>query len=206
MTDSTATALLDAAEAEFAARGIEEGSLRAIMRAAGSDPGSVHYHFKSREALAEQVLDRILTPLNNRRLDLLAEKSMATPGLIPLTALLDALVRPDIEASVDLDERGQGRARLIGAIYIRPAMFVKSLVESRFGPVAQQFMPHLTLAVPHVPADTMAWRIRWVVFGMVGALLSDDEATPDDKEGLIRQIVATAGGALAAPIPKEAAS
>ena len=59
------------AEAEFASAGFQHGSLRKIMREAGVDPGAVHYHFGGREALAAAVLDRILAPLNARRLELL---------------------------------------------------------------------------------------------------------------------------------------
>ncbi|HDH03558.1 MAG TPA: TetR/AcrR family transcriptional regulator, partial [Actinobacteria bacterium] len=147
----TVVALIDAAEAEFAIHGIEGSSLRAIMRAADTDTASIHYHFGNRERLARQVLDRILTPLNIRRVALLDNAVQETIGPIPLAAIIEALARPDIEASLALDERGEGRARPIGAIYVRPSNFVKSLVEERFRPVADKFMPHLILAVPDVP-------------------------------------------------------
>ncbi len=196
----TVVALIDAAEAEFAIHGIEGSSLRAIMRAADTDTASIHYHFGNRERLARQVLDRILTPLNIRRVALLDNAVQETIGPIPLAAIIEALARPDIEASLALDERGEGRARLIGAIYVRPSNFVKSLVEERFRPVADKFMPHLILAVPDVPGDVLAWRIRWSLFGMVGALLSDDEPMQHDPEALIRQIVTSASGAVAAQV------
>ena len=202
MTESTATALLHAAEAEFADRGIGEASLRAIMRAARTDPGSIHYHFGSREALAAAVLDRILAPLNARRLELLDR----APVPISLPALVDALIRPDIEAATELHRRGEGRARLIGAVYLQPTEFVTELVEGHFRPVADRFMPHLVRAVPSVPPDVLAWRIRWSVFGLLGALLSDQTGALDlgtDIEPLIAQITATAAGAVAAPLPPQ---
>ena len=72
MTESaTAEALLDAAESAFAERGVEDASLRAIMRAASANTAAVHYHFGGRDALARTVLDRILAPLNARRVVLL---------------------------------------------------------------------------------------------------------------------------------------
>lgn len=218
---STSAALIDAAEAAFAQRGVDEASLRAIMRSAGADPGSIHYHFGNREALARAVLERILGPLNGRRLELLAAAEFraessgakATPDVpaaggkppgVPLAELLEALIRPDIEAATELHGRGQGRARLIGSVYLRPSLFVKALVEAHFEPVAQRFMPHLLHAVPHVPAALLAWRIRWAVFGLLGALLSDeDEPFATEVDALVAQIVTTTTGAVTAPVPEE---
>jgi len=204
MTDNgTVAALLDAAEGEFATRGVEHGSLREIMRSANADSGSVHYHFGTRDLLAEEVLRRILEPLNERRLELLDAATGDHAAPASLDRLVEALVRPDIEAAVALDERGAGRARLIGAIYVRPDTFVKALVEKRFGPVAQAFMPHLIAAVPHVGVALLGWRVRWAVFGIVGAVLSDDAPAPAEAERLIRRIVSTASGAIGAADPEE---
>lgn len=199
---ATAEALVDAAEALFAEDGFEGASLRAVMRAAGSDPGAVHYHFRGRQGLAAAVLDRVLGPLNTRRLELLAtaEAESINPGPVPLDRLVEAIVRPDIEVATGLDERDRGRARLVGAIYINPASFVSERVEQHFGPVAERFMPHLVAAAPHVPPDLLSWRIRWSVFGVVGALLSDpDEPFLVEPEELIDRLVATGAAAVAAP-------
>ncbi|MGI9657521.1 MAG: TetR family transcriptional regulator, partial [Gaiellaceae bacterium] len=203
MTDaSTASALLDAAEAEFAHAGIEDASLRAIMRAADADPGAIHYHFRTREALAEAVLDRVLRPLNARRLALLAEaEADCSPGdPVPLERLVEGLIRPDIEAAVELQARSEGRARLIGAIYIRPADFVEARVEDHFRPVAAGYLPHLCAALPELAADVLSWRVRWCLFGVLGALLSDASAPFAKKpDALVRDLTAASAAAIAAP-------
>jgi AcrR family transcriptional regulator len=190
--------LLDRAEAEFAGAGFQHGSLRKIMREAGADPGAVHYHFGSREALAAAVLDRILGPLNARRLDLL--DAAAAQGSPRTSQLVEALIRPDIEAGHALHAQSPGRARLIGAIYTRPADFVSTTVAAHFAPVADAFRPHLEAALPHLRFETVAWRIRWCVFGPVGALLADESAAfdrpPDD---LVTELVHTLSAALTAP-------
>jgi len=198
---ATAAALLDAAEVEFAESGIEDASLRAIMRAARADSGAIHYHFKTREALAEAVLDRILVPLNDRRLRLLEEAAAGSDGgEIELPDLLGALIRPDVEAACTLEARSAGRGRLIGAIYIRPADFVQARVQERFRPVADAFLPHLVTALPEVPTEVISWRVRWCLFGTLGALLSDEhEPFAVEPEALIRRLVETFAGALAGP-------
>jgi AcrR family transcriptional regulator len=197
VTSSRVDALLDAAEAEFAVAGIETGSLRQIMRAAGADPGAVHYHFGGREALAEGVLTRILAPLNARRLQLL-DQAVAS-GFPTLPALVEALVRPDVETAHELHDRSLGRARLIGAVYLRPADFVEATVAVHFAPVAEAFRPHLEAALPHVPFPAIAWRVRWCVFGTVGALLTHESA-PFERgaDDLVAELVRTLSAALAA--------
>ena len=186
------------------------------MRAAGTDPGSVHYHFGGRPALAGAVLDRILAPLNARRLELLdraeerhrgAVDQRAGPAVgsgegVPLADLVEALIRPDLEAALDLGCRGRERARLIGAIYLDPAAFVTERVEAHFAPVAERFLPGLIAALADVPPDLIAWRVRWFVFGTLGALLSDpDEPFSVDAARLTDRLVASASAALAAPRP-----
>ena len=205
---STAAALVDAAEDLFAADGFERASLRAVMRTAGADPGAVHYHFGGRPALAAAVLDRILAPLNARRLELLdqaraADPDVGSPGPQPLQlpAIVDALVRPDLETAAELRRRGSGRSRLIGAIYLNPAAFVTERVEAHFEPVAQRFLPELMASIPDVDPETVGWRVRWIVFGTLGALLSDpDEPFRRPIDELAARLATDLAGALAAPV------
>ncbi len=198
MTEATAGALLDAAEEAFAADGIGPASLRGIMRTAGVDPGAIHYHFGGREELATAVLDRLLGPLNTRRLALL-DHAQALAGPTPIAGrdLIDALVRPDVEAAAALNGRTPARARLLGMIYLDPARFVTELVEQRFAPVAARFHPHLIRAAPHLEPETLGWRVRWFVFGAVGAVLADPfEARLDDADALLSRLVDGATGAV----------
>ncbi len=197
MTSLTVDALLDAAEIEFASVGIESASLRRIMREAGTDPGAVHYHFGGREALAAAVLDRILVPLNARRLVLLGVAS--AHGQPTLSDLVDALIRPDVETAHVLHAQSPGRARLIGAIYGRPSDFVAATVATHFAPVADTFRPHLEAALPHIDFGDIAWRIRWCVFGTLGALLTDESAPfQRPAHDLVDELVRTLAAALGA--------
>lgn len=196
----TRTALLDAAEAAFASDGIEQASLRSVMREAGANPAAVHYHFGSRAALAQAVLDRVLEPLQMRRVALLAELVAAGKQDNP-RRLLEALVRPDLEQAVALSHRNDRGHRLIGAIYTQPSTFVTELVEASFAPVARRFLPHLTAALPELGIDEITWRIRWCVFGVVGSRLCDDEfdVTSGRLEPELNRILTALVGALTAP-------
>lgn len=204
MDGSTASALLDAAESRFATDGIEHASLRAIMREAGVNPAAVHYHFGSREALAQAVLDRVLEPLQRRRLELL-EELVAAGDASEVRGLVVALVYPDLEQAAALQERSEGGHRLIGAIYTRPSAFVSEFVEASFAPVAQRFLPHLRSALPHLGTDELMWRVRWCVFGILGARLCDDDLvlTEPDPDRELRRIVTPLKAALEAPATEE---
>ncbi len=91
-----------------------------------------------------------------------------------------------------------GSARLIGAVYLRPADFVEATVAAHFAPVAEAFRPHLEAAPTRIPFRVIAWRVRWCVFGTVGAMLAHEsppfERDPDD---LVAELVRTLTAALA---------
>lgn len=199
MTESVRTTtrerLLDAAADAFAEEGFEAASLRRVMRSAGVDPGAIHYHFGDRRRLVAGLLDDVLGPLNARRLELLASLG----GVPPVRQVVEALVRPDCEAAAGLEGRSRGRGRLLGAIYVHPADFVLGRVESHFAPVAAAFLPVLKAAVPDVPVDVLSWRVRWVVFGAVGALLIDDSTERLEVEALLDRLIPPLTAALAAP-------
>ncbi|MEM9565295.1 MAG: TetR/AcrR family transcriptional regulator [Actinomycetota bacterium] len=199
----TPTALLDAAEEHFALHGFQRASLRAVMRAAGADPGAVHYHFGGRPELAAAVLDRVLVPLNARRLDLLdraVERAGGHP--VPLVDLVEALLRPDLELAAALEERGTGRARLAGAVYLDPAAFVTEQVERHFGPVAGRFKPELARTLPELDPAVVAWRIRWLLFGTLGAVLADPvEPFRQPVDVLAVHLAADLAAAIGAPAP-----
>ncbi len=143
------------------------------------------------------MLTRILVPLNARRRELLDRVAMSAEPR--LDGLVDALVRPDIETAQALNVRSPGRARLIGAVYLRPADFVEAAVAAHFAPVAEAFRPHLEAAIPHVPFPVIAWRVRWCVFGTLGALLTHESAPFErDPNDLAAELVRILSAALAA--------
>jgi len=75
-------------------------------------------------------------------------------------------------------------------------------VEEHFTPVAAQFMPHLVAAAPHRQPPVLAWRVRWALFPMVGALLSEEnpyDSVAPDLDSLVNHVVTSAVGALTAP-------
>src|SRR5271154_6970888 len=65
-------AILCAAEDLFSTNGFNAVSVRDIAQAAGANPGSVTYHFKTKDGLLLEIYRRHCGPMNHRRAELLA--------------------------------------------------------------------------------------------------------------------------------------
>lgn len=90
--------MIVAAERLFAERGIGEVSLREIGAAAGQrNNGAAQYHFGTKAGLVRAIVEHRMRPLNERRLQLLAELDASGRGE-DLRALVEALVQPLVES------------------------------------------------------------------------------------------------------------
>lgn len=91
----TATRLLDVAEQLFARHGIDNVSLRRIVRASGqANLSAAHYHFGSREALIRAVVERRLRTIDairHRNLDRVVEQGRADDLRAIIAAAVHAL-------------------------------------------------------------------------------------------------------------------
>src|ERR1700741_4277735 len=65
-------AILAAAEELCATKGFNAGRVQDIAQAAGANPGSVTYHFKTKDGLLLEIYRRHCGPMNHRRAELLA--------------------------------------------------------------------------------------------------------------------------------------
>jgi AcrR family transcriptional regulator len=103
----TREALLDAAEALFAAEGTENVSLAAITRLAGQrNGGAIHYHFGGRDGLLAAILDRHEAVLDEIRMNALIESRRSGPVTV------EALARVSIEPLAGRLESATGRSFL----------------------------------------------------------------------------------------------
>jgi AcrR family transcriptional regulator len=76
-TDTT-DRLLAAGRRLFATGGFDGTSIRALTSEAGANLGSVTYHFETKEAFYEAVLDQVMGPLR-KRIGVLAESPLSAP-------------------------------------------------------------------------------------------------------------------------------
>jgi AcrR family transcriptional regulator len=205
--DETRSRILDSAERLFAERGFEAVSLRQITRDADVNIAAIHYHYGSRERLLRAVLDRVIVPLNRMRLEMLDQALDTRHGEpLPVGVVLDAFIRPDLEAIDDLrNGRGVTVAQLVGRTYSTASPVIRRIGAEQFGLVWTRFNTELSRSMPGVPPDEIQWRLSCVV-GVIVSLFV--HATPpgvpgrfdtDDIEGTLTRIISFVEPGLSAP-------
>ena len=206
--DDTASRIIDAAERLFIRDGTEATSLRAVTREAGVNVAAIHYYFGSRDELLRAVLDRIIKPLNARRLALLKQSLDAHHGRpLPVEEILRALLLPDLELIEALRDRGVEIAHFAARSYAAPSPALKPLIEEQFAEWSTRFMAELARALPRVDREELAFRFRCII-GVIVRLLG--AATPRGVEGgldsveilpTLERLVAFITPGLVAPAP-----
>ena len=104
-------AILAAAEELFSTNGFNAVSVRDIALAAGANPGSVTYHFKTKDGLLLEIYRRHCGPMNHRRSELLA----AARRVRDLQDRLEAIVRAYVLPAFYLGQRSCRRRRAVYA-------------------------------------------------------------------------------------------
>lgn len=201
--------LLDAAARAFAEHGVANASLLDITRQAGQrNRGALHYHFGSRDGVLAAVLDRHVDFLARREAELL-DVALGSPD-DDLESVVEVVVRP----AVELAESGwRGRCCLL---------IVAELTEQdprALHPDVQAALArtggHAVYELLEKRMPAMSPEIRVERFSLVTAFIlravadrarlegrRDRRARPQlEREAFVRNLVAMAAAALAAPVP-----
>ena len=132
----TREAILDAAEALFAERGLTGAGMREIAAVAGLTPASLYNHFRGKDALYEAVLARTLTPLLEILRDF-ASRDQSLPAADEMVgAVMEHLARTPHVPRLLHHEAASGAERLqhIAREWIRP-LFDQGTAALRRDPV-----------------------------------------------------------------------
>lgn len=99
--------ILDAAEAEFAAKGFDGARLGAIARVAGVQQALIHHYFEDKAGLYRAVVDRALGAMSTEGWDILARtvSAVGKSSRGRSMKLTKEDVRPLVEAFIDLLQR-----------------------------------------------------------------------------------------------------
>lgn len=191
---STREVLLDTAERLFAERGIGGASLRAITGAAGTNLAAVNYHFGSKEGLVRALFTRRLGPLNQQRLERLAECE-AEDGPPAVECVLRAFVEPVVRMLRDA-EHGRAFARLVGRSFHDPEGDTQTLLLEEFRETSERFAEALATARPELSLQEVLWRLHYTIgamahttaMGHLAERQTDGLCDPSDVETNIRHI------------------
>ncbi|MFW6868905.1 TetR family transcriptional regulator [Nocardioides sp. CPCC 206347] len=161
--------LLAAAERLIGERGLEV-SLREIAVAAGQRNNSaVHYHFGTRDALVEAVVELRQQALEQERLERLVQ--LDADGGTDLHSLVEVLVAPAFHTPYAMGATHY--ARFLEKVRDHPAL-ESSALESRQWPATKMLIGRMAKALDDLPPRLVELRLRSMMSAMF-ALLADAE-------------------------------
>ena len=198
---STREKLLDCAEALFAEHGLEGASLRTINTAAGLSPAALHYHFGSKQALLEALLERRMPALMEQRRKILDELSVSAE---PATTreVLSALLRPLEELLSEGGDAGLRYLRLIHRLQADRNLDPKFVIERWRGGV-DRLAPLLQKANPSLPTPIIHFRLSLVIEVMLQSLAYGPPPTDGDLKTHVASLLDFLTGGFEAALPGE---
>jgi len=202
---STKAAILDTAERLFAARGVHNVSVRAILAEAGVNVALAHYYFGSRDGLIREVLRRRIEPLNDERLRRLDDiEATAGPPGPAIEAVLMAFLGPVVDL---LDDRPEF-ARLVGQLHVASTARLRQVFHELFGVVLRRFSSAIKRSLPTDLTDPQVLgRGHFVLGAMILTLTNYADLTLMAKgryevpkgETLLQELVTFCAAGLTAP-------
>jgi len=170
--EDTRQRILTAAERLFAERGITATSMRALTRAAGVNLAAAHYHFGSKEALLDAVVERRARPLNEARLYELERLEEASGDASPdVEDIFRAFLRPTVRDLVAAPEENLHLPRLFARVEAQPPEVLEALYRKHIGSAARRFVEALQRALPELPKELVSDRFR-LAMGAIFSLFS----------------------------------
>lgn len=208
MAIDTKDRILDVAERLFGERGIPATSLRDITTAAGVNLASVNYHFGSKNALLDAVLQRRLRPINRQRLEMLDQvEARAGDGPPDLEAVIRAFLSPPFLSQGVWGDGKQHFLRLVGRVHSETNEDFRATFVKQFEKVIQRFTAALRRALPHLDEADVNWRVLFMVGSMAftmswaPTLVARGSDGGREPEEVLESLVLYAAAGMTAPVP-----
>ena len=200
-------AILAAAEELFSTNGFNTVSVRDIAQAAGANPGSVTYHFKTKDGLLLEIYRRHCGPMNLRRSELLAAAKRVRDLQDRLEAIVRAYVLPAFSSGSDLAGGGARFTRLRAVMSAEGNEVARKIIAQTFDDTSHAFIDAIHESLPHVPRTEIVWRCHFLLGALYYSLvtpgrvsrLSRGAADGSDAASAIEQLVRATVASLQAP-------
>jgi AcrR family transcriptional regulator len=204
-------AILAAAEELFATKGLNAVSVRDIAQAAGANPGSVTYHFKTKDGLLLEIYRRHCGPMNQRRAELLAAARRVRDPQDRLEAIVRAYVLPAFSSGSDLAGGGARFTRLRAVMSAEGNEVVRKIIAQTFDDTSHAFIDAIHDTLPQIPRTEIVWRSHFLLGALYYSLvmpervsrLSRGTAEGSDAADAIEQLVRSTVASLQAPAVEE---
>jgi AcrR family transcriptional regulator len=200
-------AILAAAEELFSSNGFNAVSVRDIAQAAGANPGSVTYHFKTKDGLLLEIYQRHCMPMNLRRSELLEAARRVRDVQDRLEAIVRAYVVPAFSSGSDLAGGGVRFTRLRAIMSAEGNEVARRIIAQTFDDTSHAFIDAIHESLPHIPRTEIVWRSHFLLGALYYTLvtpervlrLSRGEADGTDPGEAIEQLVKSTVASMQAP-------
>jgi AcrR family transcriptional regulator len=181
----TKTKILDTAEQLFAKHGFAATSLRTVIKEAGVNTASVHYHFGSREGLIEAAFLRRAEPINEQRLrDLDKLESSYPDRVVPVEKLVEAFLEPPVRLHYDRNSGDWLFPRLMSRALTEPDADLHGLLQKVFGEIILRFNTAFSRSLPSLSPHEIMWRMHFMIAALAFTIgVPAFQTTQARKEG-----------------------
>jgi AcrR family transcriptional regulator len=170
-------AILCAAEELFSINGFNAVSVRDIAQAAGANPGSVTYHFKTKDGLLLEIYQRHCAPMNRRRSELLTEAKRVRDIQDRLEAIVRAYVLPAFSSGSDLAGGGARFTRLRAVMSAEGNEVAGRIIAQTFDDTSHAFIDMIHESLPHIPRAEIVWRSHFLLGALYYTLVTPERVS-----------------------------
>ena len=170
-------AILCAAEELFSINGFNAVSVRDIAQAAGANPGSVTYHFKTKDGLLLEIYQRHCEPMNRRRSELLAAAKRVRDLEDRLEAIVRAYVLPAFSSGSDLAGGGARFTRLRAVMSAEGNEVAGRIIAQTFDDTSHAFIDMIHESLPHIPRAEIVWRSHFLLGALYYTLVTPERVS-----------------------------
>jgi AcrR family transcriptional regulator len=178
LAQKTIARFLNAAEEVFGKHGYEGTTIRAIVKAARGNLGTLQHYWGSKRALFRDLFERRFRPLQRAHLRTLDELEARTPkGARPdVEEVLRTLIDTTFFVGADLSEYGPGMDTIAGrkrfhALYGRalmdPSPEVIAELTRIFDEPVRRFLALMRRALPELSDAELDWRMNCIIGAQV---------------------------------------
>src|SRR5947207_5125856 len=163
-----------AAEELFSTNGFNAVSVRDIAQAAGANPGSVTYHFKTKDGLLLEIYRRHCGPMNYRRAELLAAARRVRDLQDRLEAIVRAYVLPAFSSGSALAGGGARFTRLRAVMSAEGNEVARRIIAQTFDDTSHAFIDAIHESLPHIPRAEIVWRSHFLLGALYYTLVTPE--------------------------------
>ena len=201
---NTPLLILDAAEELISYRGYDGVSLREIAKKAQVSLGSVTYYFETKENLLASIYDRYTLPMNQRRMDLLAEAMRISNQKEKLLAIIRAYIIPTFSSKTDDISGGARFTRIRAMLSMQGSQEIRKIIARKFDETTKSFLDAFMVCFPEADKDSIVWRSHFLLGSLYYTLangqridrLSEGSTSASDNERAIEELTQTFAAAF----------